>query len=463
MTVLTALRRCSGQAEARLLPRRADSPRQAPSSLRRLSTWLLSAWLVLISSGSGLGQELPVESLLGDWRGYWVGDLEVRLFVEIEREGDELRARSIWWSRMPEETALLAWQKDGPGRLQTLDLPRHAWLGTVDFAVGFDGSEVRFEKTGGRNLYPRVAEPPSGTFAMAGKYDEPGLIVGSDPVGGMLLLWKEGALDLSLPLDLVKATTQRVRCRDNAAWGYRVYIPESYDPGTPTPVLMNCSPSRDALPLSPKMADELGWIMIGLTERENRKGDVERHNRVAVLFDLRRRFNVDWSRFYACGFSGGARCAALTAVKYPDLCHGVICIGAGYAYDGSGQYEYPPHDSPVAFVIGKEDELCYREVVALYGQEKDKRDCTLIVHPGGHTWARSEDHEAAIRWLEGVSRGRQGETVPTSPRGYVSPDKPMEGYHGASDTLGVPPGERADMGPQSTEGTCRRARHVYPE
>ncbi len=402
-------------------------------------------------------------AISGDWRGYWVGDLEVRLFVEIQHRGDELVARSIWWSRMPEQVALPAWEKDASEKLRQLDLPRHAWLGTVDFVVSLDGGEVRFEKSGGLNLYPRVAEPPTSAFTMAGTYREPGLIVGTDPVGGMLLLWKQGELDEPLPLDLTRATTRRVRCLDNAAWGYRVYIPESYNPRTPTPVLMNCSPNRNALPLSTKMADELGWIMIGLTERENRKGDVERHNRAAVLFDVRRRFNVDWERFYACGFSGGARCAALTAVKYPDLCHGLICIGAGYAYDGSGQYEYPPYDTPVAFVIGEQDELCYREVIALYGQEKNKRDCTLIVHPGGHTWARPEDHEAAIRWLKDVSREKRDGGVPTAPRGYVSPDKPIENHHALSDTAGVPSGERADMGPGSTEGTCRRPQHVYPQ
>jgi dienelactone hydrolase len=420
---------------------------------------LLSVCALFVAGSDG---STDPSAVAGVWRGYWVGDLEVRLVAEFEGEGGQLAARSIWWSRMPEEIVLLASGNDGAEKLKALELPRHAWLGTVDFAVSFDGAEVRFEKTEGLNLYPRVAEPPSGTFTMAGEYKKPGLIVGTDPVGGMLLLWKDGALDEPLPLDLKKAATHRVRCLDNPAWGYRVYVPESYDPGTPTPVLMNCSPSRDALPLSTTMADELGWIMIGLTERENRKGDVERHNRAAVMFDIRRRFNVDWERFYACGFSGGARCAALTAVKYPDLCHGVICIGAGYGYDGSGQYEYPPYDTPVAFVIGEQDELCYREVIALYGQEKDKRDCTLIVHPGGHTWARPEDHEAAIRWLNDITISKRGERVQARPRGYVPPDK-LIGSYDTSDTVGVPEGERADTGPQSTEGTCRRPRHVYPQ
>jgi dienelactone hydrolase len=440
---------------------------RAGAGENRADRWWMApiAALVLLFPAlitSGGEAQVPAGKLLGEWHGYWVGDIEVRVTAAIEEVEGGLQARTIWWSRMPLETALLAGAEDGSERLPELELPPHAWLGTVDFSVVVAGTTITFDKTAGLNLYPTVVQAPRQAFTMSGTYKEPGIIVQSNPDASMLLLWRDGALRAPLPLELEKGKTYHLACLDNPAWHYRAYVPKSYDHATPAPVLMNCSPNRNALPLSTKLAEELGWIMIGLTERENRSGDVERHNRAAVIFDIRRRFNVDWNRFYASGFSGGARCAALTAVKYPDFCKGVICIGAGYAYDSRGHYEYPPYDTPIAFVIGEQDELCYREVLALYNQQKAMRPCTLIVHPGGHTWAGPGEHEAAIRWLEGVRRERTALPLP-SLGGYVPPDRAEEKPPDTSDERDNVPAERVDTGARPRDGTWSRPRHQYPE
>jgi len=156
---------------------------------------------------------------------------------------------------------------------------------------------------------------------------------------------------------------------------------------------MNFDPGGNARPLLPKMADEVGWIMVGLTESKNGEWEPVLLNRDAALFDIRRRFNIDWQHVYFSGFSGGARAASTTACTYPTLTKGLICIGAAYG-DGT-----PPVSIPIFFIAGETD-MNHGEVVGEHKQAAaKKRKTEMIIHPGGHEWGRAEDHEAAIRWL----------------------------------------------------------------
>ena len=93
--------------------------------------------------------------------------------------------------------------------------------------------------------------------------------------------------------------------------------------------------------------------------------------------------------------------ASWAAVNHQDACAGVVCIGAGY-YDG-----VPPKSLPIFFLVGQSD-FNHDEVVALHSEaERSIRKTELIVHPGSHTWGRPRDHEAAIRWLDGLAKKRR--------------------------------------------------------
>jgi hypothetical protein len=205
-------------------------------------------------------------------------------------------------------------------------------------------------------------------------------------------LWKEEALAKPQALKVERGKTVTLACLDSA-YHYTCFLPSRYDPAVPTPVLMNFSPDGNAEPLSPKRAESLGWIMIGLTESRNGPWEPVCANRDAVLFDLRRRFNIDMKRIYFSGLSGGARAAALSAASYPDACAGLLCIGA------SSKGATPAPNIPIAFLVGETD-INRPEVEGVYhAQQEAGRSVRLALHPGGHTWGRPEDHEAALQWL----------------------------------------------------------------
>ena len=152
------------------------------------------------------------------------------------------------------------------------------------------------------------------------------------------------------------------------------------------------------------MAERLGWIMVGLTESRNGPAEPNTRCRDAVLFDLRRRFNIEGRRLYFSGFSGGSRSAAQAALSYPDSCAGLLCIGAGCVG------RRPALNIPVYFLTGETD-MNRGEVSRSYSEERRAgRRTQMAVHPGGHSWGRSEDHIEALRWLADASK-----PTPTTP------------------------------------------------
>lgn len=239
----------------------------------------------------------------------------------------------------------------------------------------------------------------------------PGLMVGTwvstyGTNDGCFFASLPGVLALPPPLTLERGKTHKLPCAGATNFHYTLYIPKSYDPLKPAPLLINDSPSANGQPLSTKMAEETGWIMAGLTESQNSASWwVCQGNCAGALFDIQRRLNIDASRIYFSGFSGGSRRCSLRALDFPDMTAGLICIGAGFAQWGEGprqaQYYVPSAELPVFFIVGQTD-MNFEEVTKrVHPKEvQRKRPMELVIHPGGHTWGRSEDHEAAIRWLQ---------------------------------------------------------------
>jgi len=350
-----------------------------------------------------LTTEKVTETLPGNWWGVYSGHPEAIIETTIARKGNLLVAEARWRHYMSGEQMRLAMTAEGRKKLKKNEPDDSAWASLCISTVTVDGAKVRLHPTALQFLYPKHKKadkmPVDATF----EYERPGILIGRNEDGKRRLYFREGIEDRLPPMELEKGKTHHLACLHSDEWHYRIYIPEKYDHKTPVPVLINSAPGGNARPLSTKMADELGWIMVGLTERRNRKPKLERRNRSSVIFDLRRRFRVDWKRVYASGFSGGARCASLVAMKYPDICGGLICMGAAYAYSKTN-YCIPPYNIPVAFIVGEKDKACYKEVTGFYEKEKNLRPCKLIVHPGGHGWGPKEDQEAAIRWLEELHR-----------------------------------------------------------
>ena len=351
------------------------------------------------------------EIILGKWEGFLTGDNSFLSHeLEVKKEGDELKAYGKIFVGL---TAQQLTDIEDKNYHLVKPLTQLTYVASQEYDISLEdnrltltGVEASIDYTNNFRYY----SVPYSLDTFSGKLYLPGLYFGEthDEAGskGSFYFAKEEALDDPPPLELVKGETYQITCMFDERYHYSCYVPKNYDPATPTPLLINDNPNRNALPLSPKMADEFGWIMVGLTESSNRAlPKICNENCAAVIMDLRRRFNIHLERIYFSGMSGGARRATQRGIYHAPNCAGLICIGAGFSffYDGAraGQPLLSPVEQPIFFIVGQND-MNYREVVKeTYPNEIwRKRAVNLVVHPGGHTWGRSEDHEAAIRWLD---------------------------------------------------------------
>lgn len=325
--------------------------------------------------------------LPGVWRGvHSSGPMGYQHFIRVQRGGPAFVGQGLAWFGMPEEQAQAA------ARGQKPQTDGHSGCYVQQFAIKLEGDTVTFQGVSAQGM-------TSGKFTpdvFSGTLVAPGTVAGNASSGkkGLFRLAKEEVLAKPAPLSLDKGKTHKLDCLDGGDYHYTCYIPKGYDPARPAPLLINFSPGGNANPLSTKMADEVGWIMIGLTESKNGPWEPVAENRDAALFDCRRRFAIDLKHVYFSGMSGGARAASLSGQTYPGLCAGLILMGAAYAGGVP-----PPKDQAIFYITGQTD-MNKGEVSAAYEKAKSAgRKCDLVIHPGGHDWGRPADHEKAIRWL----------------------------------------------------------------
>jgi predicted esterase len=265
-----------------------------------------------------------------------------------------------------------------------------------DFTITLKGQELCFQATRVRKIFGGGKYLPD---KFTGKLVAPGVLCGeatTEHAGHETFHFiREELLAKPLPLELEKGKTHKVTPLHGGDYHYSLYVPKDYDPEKAAPLLLNFSPGGGAPPLSPKKAEEHGWLMAGLTESRNGPMQPPAENLAAALFDLRRRLNVDTERLYFSGFSGGARMASFVAHTFAGQCPGIICMGAGYYPGNKGRL---PPECAVFFIVGKTDSN-HGEVTGLFAREKSCRKAEMIIHPGGHSWGRKEDQAAAIDWL----------------------------------------------------------------
>lgn len=343
---------------------------------------------------------VPLENRIeGKWKGFiLLNNSTYHVSVTLSRFGTKWRGSAVLMSQIPASGAQGVSSKHIEAR-EAL-----AARSTFDVIVTnnvMSWSRYSTTVTARGSGQPATWDLPPFT----GTLSAPGLWVGNSPrtnMVGACWLAREPLFRIHPPLTLPKGKVLRMTCSDPRLH-YTLYIPKSYDPAVPAPLLINDNPGRNASPLSPKAAEQFGWVMAGLTESGNTgKSSLEwTGNNDAVIFDLMRILNLDTRRFYFSGLSGGARRSAYRGVEFQDYCAGLICIGAGYLYYDDGTYLDPPKTLPIFFIVGQTD-MNHDEVVKTMMEPNHKRGraTELIIHPGGHTWGRPEDHEAAIAWLE---------------------------------------------------------------
>lgn len=185
---------------------------------------------------------------------------------------------------------------------------------------------------------------------------------------------------------------------------YGCYLPKGYDSLKRYPVIYWFdSKAMGTLPLEKYqgMADELGLIMVGSLNSKNGLKPMEYAMITGILVeDVLQRFNIDSTKMYSAGFSGGARVAGNLAYEDKRF--------KGVLYNGAGpDPEAPAHVQRLSMVcIGGWSDFNLAEM-----QENLKKvNCLrkqFLVFEGGHVWATEDKVSEGMRFLMDANQGNQ--------------------------------------------------------
>ncbi|MFB3895655.1 MAG: hypothetical protein ACE14V_05055 [bacterium] len=193
-----------------------------------------------------------------------------------------------------------------------------------------------------------------------------------------------------------KLTT--ITCSDNQH-RYIVYLPKHYFKNKDTkayPVLFCFDPGKNATNAVTQFlyaSHKYEWIIVGSLDAENGDWPPILQAQEAMLLDIPKRFHVDEKKYYATGFSGGARMAYTIAYLHPKQFKAVIPCGAGFGL--------PPVSKtiPVYHCIGDSDSNL-DEVKRAYNYLQYFKDSTqLAIFLGGHQWPPEQVRKDAIDWI----------------------------------------------------------------
>ena len=198
------------------------------------------------------------------------------------------------------------------------------------------------------------------------------------------------------PLKLVDTVTFNYNA---ASYTYSVRLPPKYNTKAKWPVLFCFDPGgngTDATKRFAYAADNLGWIVVGSLDTKNGPWEPIIAAQEAMLKDIPKHFKVDEKRFYATGFSGGARMSFLIAYSHPAQFKGVIACGAGFP-DGR-KYEIAKNIA-VYLCVGKKDGNL-AEVNKVYTRlDMAHVKVSKQEFEGGHEWPSPVIITQALDWI----------------------------------------------------------------
>jgi hypothetical protein len=197
-----------------------------------------------------------------------------------------------------------------------------------------------------------------------------------------------------VPEQFGRGTISETSCQSDPSNRYVLYLPKSLDTTKARRVLVFFDPqAAGKLPLTKyeALAEKHGYVLIGSNVIQNgmTMTDVSFIGN-ALLNDLSRLFVVDSSRLLLCGFSGGARSAAVIAAARSDV-RGVIACSAS----PSG-----PLDSKGIVGIAGLGDMNYSELESYMDRlPQTQAPHELLVFDGKHEWPPLETMDAALTIL----------------------------------------------------------------
>jgi len=191
---------------------------------------------------------------------------------------------------------------------------------------------------------------------------------------------------------------ERVPLAANPEESYALYLPTSYSPDRPAPILYGFDPrARGRVPVErfQAAAERYGWVVVG--SNASRNGISVREIVGRLWADTHDRIAIDPRRVYATGFSGGARVASGMGLASRGQVTGVIAFGAGLPSGAE-----VPKDPGVAFFAGAGlDDFNLPEMRQLAADlDAASVPNRLEIWDGGHEWAPVELCTLAVEWLE---------------------------------------------------------------
>jgi len=212
-----------------------------------------------------------------------------------------------------------------------------------------------------------------------------------------------GPGNLSLPVGTVLAG---VECRSNPNFSFALYLPEAYDGKGSWPVILCFDPGgkgRDPVRLLKPAAERYGYIVVGSNDSRNGPHDVMDRAQSVLWEEVNERFPVHPERYYAAGFSGGARAGLHLALKHKKRFAGVISCGAFI-----DERSVLPGSVPFScYILAGEDDFNYFELTAS-AKDLKKRGAThwLQIFSGGHWWPSWKQFEKALAFFQADAMGK---------------------------------------------------------
>jgi predicted esterase len=201
----------------------------------------------------------------------------------------------------------------------------------------------------------------------------------------------------------------KVTCTKTPTQSYAVYLPTTYSPARPWPVLYAFDPgAHGPLPVERfrEAAEKYGWIIVGSNNSHNGSMQQSLDAWAAMWDDTHERFAIDAQRVYAGGFSGGARVAIYFARLCRDCIAGVIACGAGFP-----QGIQPSSDLRFKiFGVAGVDDFNFPEMRDLDGAlTRAGVGHVIDSFEGRHDWPPASEAAVAIAWieLEAMKAGRR--------------------------------------------------------
>lgn len=191
-----------------------------------------------------------------------------------------------------------------------------------------------------------------------------------------------------------------VRCLDDPAHSYALYLPADFDPNREWPVIFAFSPfGNGSIPvkLLSEAAERYGYIVVGSNNSRNGQWEPIIEAQDALWRDVTARFPVDRQRCYATGFSGGARSALWFALDHPESIVGVIQCGAVFP-----RPREVPTDGRLALfgLVGDADLNITEHLEAQKLLDGKGVEHWQEIYPGLHQWPGEALYREAVEFME---------------------------------------------------------------